>query len=162
EVFEALERGAVETAVVPVENSHAGSVLDVYDLLRRHRGMRIVAEAMVRVRYLLLGVQGARLEGVRSARSHPQSLAQVDLFLRGRSTAPVVAFDSAGAAAEVAQMRDPSVAAVASSRAAARYGLVVLARSIETSPDNTTRFFALARDGDEAAAARIPPSFRAG
>jgi prephenate dehydratase len=162
DVFEALERGAVEAAVVPVENSEAGSVLDVYDLLRRHRGMRVVAEAMLRVRHHLLGVPGARIDGVRTARSHPQALAQVESFLRERSIRPVVAFDTAGAAAEVAQLRDASVAAVASARAAERYGLVVLARSIETAPDNMTRFFALARENDDATASRIPRELRSG
>ena len=161
DVFEALERGSADAAVVPVENSQAGSVLDVYDLLRRHRGMRVVAEAMLRVRHHLLGVPGARIEGVRIARSHPQALAQVESYLRERSIRPVVAFDTAGAAAEVAQLRDTSVAAVASARAAERYGLVVLARSIETAPDNMTRFFALSREGDDAAA-RIPRELRAG
>jgi prephenate dehydratase len=162
DVFEALEHGSVDAAVVPVENSEAGSVLDVYDLLRRHRGMRIVAEAMLRVRHHLLGVPGARLEDVRVARSHPQALAQVEAYLRERSITPVVAFDTAGAAAEVARVRDRTVAAVASARAADRYGLVVLARSIETAPDNTTRFFALAPGSGEGVATRIPPALRAG
>jgi prephenate dehydratase len=162
DVFEALESGDVQGAVVPVENSQAGSVVDVYDLLRRHRGARIVAEAMLRVRHNLLGVPGALIEGVRVARSHPQALAQVEEFLRERSIRPVVAFDTAGAAAEVAQMRDASIAAVASVRAAERYGLVVLARSIETAPDNMTRFFALAREGDAEAARRIPSGLRSG
>src|SRR6266511_1454146 len=162
DVFEALERGAVEAAVVPVENSQAGAVVDVYDLLRRHRGARIVAEAMLRVRHHLLGVPGSRVEDVRAARSHPQALAQVEEFLRERSIRPVVAFDTAGAAAEVAQLRDGSVAAVASKRAAERYGLVVLAPSIETAPDNMTRFFALARADDPAVSAGIPTALRDG
>jgi prephenate dehydratase len=162
EVFDALESRAVDSAVVPVENSQAGSVVDVYDLLRRHRGARIVAEAMLRVRHHLLGVPGSRIEGVRVARSHPQALAQVEDYLRQRSIRPVVAFDTAGAAAEVAQLRDGSVAAVASGRAAERYGLVVLARSIETAPDNMTRFFALARADDASVAERIPAALRSG
>lgn len=161
DVFEALEGGTVEAAVVPVENSQAGAVVDVYDLLRRHHGVRIVAEAMLRVRHHLLGVPGSRIEGVRAARSHPQALAQVEEYLRERSIRPIVAFDTAGAAAEVAKLGDETVAAVASGRAAQRYGLVVLARSIETAPDNMTRFFALARTGDPAAA-RIPADLRAG
>ena len=162
DVFEALERGAVEAAVVPVENSQAGSVHDVYDLLRRHRGMRIVAEALVRVRYLLLGVPGARLDGIRSARSHPQALAQVENYLRDHSIRADVAFDTAGAAAEVAQLLDASVAAVASARAAKHYGLVPLAKGIETAPDNMTRFFALLNEKDAAYAERIPREMRAG
>jgi prephenate dehydratase len=162
DVFDALEAGAVEAAVVPVENSQAGSVVDVYDLLRRHRAARVIAETMVRVRHHLLGVPGSSIEGVRVARSHPQALAQVEEYLRRRSIRPVVAFDTAGAAAEVAQLHDGSVAAVASARAAQRYGLVVLARSIETAPDNMTRFFALARADDPSVADRIPSALREG
>ncbi len=162
DVFEALEGGAVEAAVVPVENSQAGAVVDVYDLLRRHRRVRIVAEAMLRVRHHLLGVPGARIDEVRTARSHPQALAQVEEYLRERSIRPVVAFDTAGAAAEVAQLRAGSVAAIASSRAAARYGLVVLAPSIETAADNMTRFFALAPGDDADVTALIPAALRAG
>ena len=162
EVFAALETNAVEAAVVPVENTHVGSVADVYDLLRQHEGARIVAEVVVRVRHCLLAVRGAKIGDVRIARSHPQALAQVEEFLRWSNIRPEVAFDTAGAAAEVAKRDDRSVAAVASRRAGERYGLDVLAESIETSPDNFTRFFALARRGDEALARRIPPALRAG
>ena len=162
DVFEALESSAVNAAAVPVENSQAGAVVDVYDLLRRHRGARIVAEAMLRVRHHLLGVPGTRIEDVRTARSHPQALAQVEEFLRGRSIRPVVAFDTAGAAEEVARLRDGSVAAVASRRAAERYGLIVLAPSIETAPDNMTRFFALAGSDHAEVADRVPAALRAG
>ncbi|MBM4433783.1 MAG: prephenate dehydratase [Chloroflexi bacterium] len=160
DVFDALEGGAAQAAVVPVENSQAGAVVDVYDLLRRHRDALIVAEAKVRVRHHLLGVPGARLEDVRTARSHPQALAQSAEWLRDRGIRSAVAFDTAGAAAEVAQLGDASVAAVASARAAERYGLAVLARSIETAADNMTRFFALARSAD--VAARIPAALRSG
>jgi prephenate dehydratase len=162
DVFDALEGRDVDAAVVPVENSQAGAVVDVYDLLRRHRGITIVAEAMLRVRHHLLGVPGARIDDVRIARSHPQALAQVEEYLRGRSIRPVVAFDTAGAAAEVADLGDRSVAAVASKRAADRYGLVVLAPSIETAPDNMTRFFALAPADDASARRAIPEELRAG
>ncbi len=162
EVFEALEARGVDAAVVPVENSQAGSVADVYDLLRRHRDLTIVAEALLRVRHHLLGIPGSRVEDVRVARSHPQALAQVEEFLRARSIKPVVAFDTAGAAAEVAEMKDRAIAAVASKRAADRYGLVVLAPAIETAPDNMTRFFALARADDPVARRAIPDGMRGG
>jgi prephenate dehydratase len=162
EVFAALEARDVDAAVVPVENTHAGSVADVYDLLRQHTSARVVAEVVLRVSHCLLGVPGARAEDVRVARSHPQALAQVEEFLRERGIRPEVAFDTAGAAAEVAGLRDPAVAAVASRRAAEQYRLDVLAESIETSRYNFTRFFALAREGDAAVAERIPPSLRKG
>jgi len=148
DVFAALESTAVHAAVVPVENSHAGAVADVYDLLRAHPKARIVAEAVVRVRHCLVGVPGATLESVRVARSHPQALAQSEEFLAAHRIQPEAAYDTAGAAMEVAAAKDPSVAAIASRRAAVKYGLAVLAEGIETSADNFTRFFALARDGD--------------
>jgi prephenate dehydratase len=162
EVFAALEAHEVDAAVVPVENTHAGSVADVYDLLRQHGSAKVVAEAIVRVRHCLLGVRGSRLEDIRVARSHPQALAQVEDFLRTHGIQPEVAFDTAGAAAEVALKRDPAVAAVASRRAAERYGLDVLEDSIETSTDNFTRFFAVAAGADQEIGDRIPPVLRKG
>ena len=158
EVFDALETSRVDAAVVPVENSHAGAVVDVYDLLRAHRGAVVVAEAIVRVRHSLLAIHGASLDGIRIARSHPQALAQSDEFLRAHRIQPESAYDTAGAALEVAQRNDTTVAAIASARAAEKYDLVVLAKGIETSPDNYTRFFALARRGDSAATRRISPA----
>ena len=162
EVFAALEASEVNAAVVPVENTHAGSVADVYDLLRQHDTATIVAEVVLRVSHSLLGARGARLEDVRVARSHPQALAQVEEFLRAHRIQPEVAFDTAGAADEVASLGDPTVAAVASRRAGERYGLEVLADAIETSRENFTRFFALARQGDAASAERVPAALRAG
>lgn len=163
DVFSALESQAVGAAVLPVENTHAGSVVDVYDLLRAHRGLRVVAETIVRVRHCLLGPSGATLAGVKIARSHPQALTQVESFLREHGIRPEAAYDTAGAAAEVALAKDPSVAAVASKRAAKRYDLKVLAESIESSSDNWTRFFALARGDEERdVGARIPAAMRKG
>jgi len=162
EVFAALEAHEVDAAVVPVENTHAGSVADVYDLLRQHTGAKVVAEVIVRVRHCLLAARGARIEDIRVARSHPQALAQVEDFLRRHKIQPEVAFDTAGAAAEVAELKDPTVAAVASRRAAERYGLDVLEDSIETSTDNFTRFFAVAAEGDQEIADRIPALLRKG
>ena len=162
DVFAALGSNAVDAAVVPVENTHVGSVVDVYDLLRGHTGLQVIAEAIVRVRHCLLAPPGAALERITAARSHPQALAQVDEYLRARGIEPVVAYDTAGAAAEVAADGDRAVAAVASKRAGREYGLVVLAEGIETTADNFTRFFALARRGDEQPAGRVPQGLRDG
>jgi len=162
EVFAALEANEVNAAVVPVENTHAGSVADVYDLLRQHNKARVVAEAIVRVRHCLLAIPGSSLDAIRVARSHPQALAQVEDFLRRHGIQPEVAFDTAGAAAEVAEAKDPTVGAVASRRAAERYGLDVLEDSIETSTDNFTRFFAVAPEGDRDVVQLIPAGLRKG
>jgi prephenate dehydratase len=92
------------------------------------------------------------------ARSHPQALAQSEEFLAKHRIEAQAAYDTAGAAMEVAARADQSVAAIASRRAAAKYGLAVLAEGIETSADNFTRFFALARD----AASSLAPAHLAG
>src|SRR4051812_21449554 len=155
DVFGALESSRVDAAVVPVENTHAGAVVDVYDLLRDHRGATVIAEAIVRVRHSLLASAGSTLAGIKVARSHPQALAQCDEFLRAHHIDPEPAYDTAGAAMEVARAADPTVAAIASARAAAKYGLTVLAKGVETSADNYTRFFALARRGETAVARSV-------
>jgi prephenate dehydratase len=162
DVFSALGSGAAGAAVVPVENTHAGSVLDVYDLLRTHTDTRVIAEAVVRVRHCLLALPGTRLEDVRTARSHPHALAQVDAFLRDRGIRAEVAYDTAGAAHDIALGSDHSVAAVASRGAAKQYGLEILMEGIETTADNFTRFFAIARADDPAAQGRLASAIAVG
>ena len=162
DVFTALQRGEVRAAVVPVENSHAGAVADVYDLLRTHVDFRVLAEAVVRVSHCLLALPGTAFDQIRTARSHPQALSQVDAFLRGHHIQPEVAYDTAGAAQEIARGTDRSVAAVASRRAASHYGLEILAAAIETTADNYTRFFAIARADDRDVAGWIDPGAIAG
>jgi prephenate dehydratase len=150
DVFATLASGAAAAAVVPVENTHAGSVVDVYDLLRTNADVHVIGEAVVRVRHCLLALPGTRIEQVRTARSHPQALAQVATYLEAHGIRAEVAYDTAGAARDVAAGGDRSVAAVASRGAAAHYGLEVLAEGIETSADNFTRFFALSRTTGDA------------
>ena len=162
DVFEALEGACVEAAVLPVENSIAGAVVDVYDLLRQHRSLTIAAEAILRVRHCLVAIPGARIEDVRAARSHPQALAQCEPWLRAHGIEPAVAYDTAGAAAEVAAARDLAIAAVASRAAADRNGLAVLAEDIAAGDENYTRFFALVRRDDGALRNSIPPALRSG
>jgi len=161
-VFAALEGGTVGAAVVPVENSTAGAVSDVYDLLLGHESVVVVGEAVLQVRHCLLGPPGARLEDVREARSHPQALAQSEAFLRARGIEAREAYDTAGAAREVRDLNDPRIAAVASRRAAEQLGLDVLAKDIQTVSDNSTRFFVLARRDDSGVAAAMAPAHRDG
>lgn len=153
DVFEAVETGQVARAVVPIENSLFGSVPVNYDLLRAH-AVRIVGERQHRVRHHLMSVPGAVLDAVRVVRSHPQALGQCRHYLRrtlpGAQTEP--AYDTAGAAQQVAAAGDPAVAAIASRSAAERYGLDVLASGIEDNAQNYTRFLVLAHE-DEA----VPP-----
>ena len=125
--FEALTMGAVEVAVLPVENSSAGVVQEVSDLLWELPGLRVVREHVHPVRHCLLGWPGP----VERALSHPQALAQCDAYLHSRQIRSVAYHDTAGAARAVAEQRQPGTAAIASKAAAARYGLYVLAESIQ-------------------------------
>ena len=134
--FEALAIGAVDAAVLPVENSSAGIVQEVSDLLWDLPELRVVHEYVHPVRHYLLGWPGP----VERALSHPQALAQCDRYLHSRQIKPVAFHDTAGAARAVAEQRKPGTAAIASKAAAARYGLYVLAESIQDDSENRTRF----------------------
>lgn len=145
--FQALAAGLADRAVLPIENSLGGSIHAVYDLLLAHR-LHVVGEVALPVSHCLLGVPGASLGGLRTVASHYQALAQCDGYLRalGPAVTPVVADDTAGAAAAVAEAGDPTAGAIASSRAAELYGLDVLGSAIQDSADNVTRFLILGRD----------------
>jgi prephenate dehydratase len=157
DVFEAVEAGAVPRAVVPIENSLHGSVHVNYDHLVAHR-VQIVAEGRLRIRHHLVAVPGATAEGLREVRSHPQALGQCRRYLRQhlpRAT-PRPAYDTAGAARNVAEDAEPAVAAIASRAAARAYGLAVLAAEIEDDPQNFTRFLVLEAEREDAAAPPPP------
>jgi len=139
--FEALAMGAADAAVLPVENSSAGVVQEVSDLLWETPGLRVVREQIQPVRHCLLGWPGP----VERALSHPQALAQCDRYLHSRQIRPVAFHDTAGAARAVAEQRQPGTAAIASKAAAARYSLYVLAESIQDDSENRTRFVVVER-----------------
>jgi len=139
--FDALAMGAVDMAVLPVENSSAGIVQEVSDLLWELPGLRVVREHIHPVRHCLLGWPGT----VERALSHPQALAQCDRYLHSRQIRSVAFHDTAGAARAVAEQRQPGTAAIASKAAAARYGLYVLAESIQDDLENRTRFVVVER-----------------
>jgi prephenate dehydratase len=143
DLFAALENGQIDLAFVPVENSHAGSVAEAYDLMLEYP-VTVQAEYVHRVHHLLLGIAGSTPAEVERVFSHPQALAQTERFLRQAHLQAEPFYDTAGAAQMVAERNDPRCAAVASSLAGKRYGLAVLADGIQTSEDNATRFFLLA------------------
>ena len=134
--FDALMTGAVDAAVLPVENSSAGVVQEVSDLLWELPGLRVVREYVQPVRHCLLGWPGP----VERALSHPQALAQCDRYLHAHQIRSVAFHDTAGAARAVAEQRQPGTAAIASKAAATRYGLYVLAEAIQDDAENRTRF----------------------
>ena len=150
EVFAAVEDGTAHRAVVPIENAVFGSVSINYDHLRAH-AITIVGEVHLRIHHHLMAPDGATPEGLRVVRSHPQALGQCRASLQALAphATTEAAYDTAGAARDVAEHGDPTVAAIASRRAADRYGLSVLAAGLEDDAQNYTRFLALAPDGTE-------------
>jgi len=144
DVFAALAAGEIEMAFVPVENSHAGSVAEAYDLMLDYP-VTVQAEHVHEVHHLLLGIEGAEPSEIERVYSHPQALAQTDVFLRQARLQTEPYYDTAGAAQMVAERNDRRYAAVASRLAGEHYGLAVLAEGIQTSADNATRFFLLTR-----------------
>jgi prephenate dehydratase len=146
-VFEALTGRSIDRAVVPLENSLAGSINETYDLLA-NGDTHIVGEVVVAVDHALLGLPGAKLEYIRRVESHPQALAQCDEYLAELDVEVVPVYDTAGAAKRLAEHGRRDEAAVASERAADVYGLEILARHIQTNPENQTRFVAIARESE--------------
>lgn len=143
DLFAALDAGEIEQAFVPVENSHAGSVVEAYDLMLDYP-VTVLAERVHPVHHFLLGVEGAEPSNIERVYSHPQALAQTATFLRQAQLESEPYYDTAGAAQMVAERQDRRFAAVASRLAGERYGLAVLAEGIQTAADNATRFFLLA------------------
>jgi chorismate mutase/prephenate dehydratase len=140
ETLEAVQQGHVDRAVLPIENSTAGSVHEVYDLLFR-LNLWIAGEEVVVVDHCLLGVAGATIEGLKRVHSHPQALSQCSEYLAELTQAESeVAANTALAAERVAALGDPTQAAIASEDAGARFGLVVLRRNIANQALNLTRF----------------------
>lgn len=156
-VGEAAWHRDADWALLPVENSIAGSVVGGYDVLASF-DLAVHAEVVIPIHHCLLGLPGARPAELASVLSHPVALAQCTRFLRAHPHMEArVVYDTAGAALEVRSGRDPTKAAIAGRRAASRYGLEILAADIEDRPDNQTRFFLVAR-GD--AAPDLPRSLR--
>ncbi len=143
--FGQVRSGEAHCAMIPVENTVAGRVSDIYHLLPEG-GLYIVGERYLPVHHQLLGVRGAKLSDIRSARSHHMALGQVRKFLTLHSIDAIADVDTAGAARKVAGGGDKSVAAVASRLSADTYGLDILAKDIEDAAHNTTRFIVLATE----------------
>jgi prephenate dehydratase len=144
-VFAAVEAGDAATGVVPIENTLAGPVPGCADLLAR-ADVHIVAERIDRIVHALVAPAGVALADVRRVLSHPVAIAQCEGFFRTHpQIVPVPAFDTAGAVADLLRGGARDAAAIASARAAAVYGGVVLAHAVQDREDNFTRFLRIAR-----------------
>jgi prephenate dehydratase len=145
EVFKLVESGEVCAAVIPIENSLAGSVVEHFDLLFQC-DVQIERESLLRIRHNLIGIPGSTVDGIRQVLSHPVALAQCRRFFseHPRMT-PTAFYDTAGSVKHLTGLGDSSMGAVASEQAAQAYGGQVLAGGIEDNAENYTRFFLIRR-----------------
>jgi len=139
QAMEEIKRGKSDYGVFPIDNSTAGVVGGVYDLLVEYDNY-IVAETFVKVNHALLGVKGSKIEDIKTIYSHPQALMQCEAYLREKNWTQMSYSNTATSALKVSEDGDKSVAAIASKLAGKLYNLDVLAENINSSENNTTRF----------------------
>ncbi|HEX3953002.1 MAG TPA: prephenate dehydratase [Stellaceae bacterium] len=145
EALAAVREGRAALGMIPIDNSVAGRVADIHHLMPGS-GLFIVGEHFEPVHHHLLALPGTTLDAVRVVRSHVHALGQCRDFIRAHGLQPVVRADTAGSAAEVKALGDPTIAAIASELAGEIYGLVSLAENIEDAEHNTTRFVIMSRE----------------
>ena len=143
DAIDAVREGQSARAIIPIENSLHGRVADMHFLLPES-GLAIVDEYFQRIHHCLMAIDADT--PLVSAASHVQALGQCRHYLREHGIRPINDVDTAGAAALVAEVREPGAAAIAPRLAAEIYGLVLRAENIEDSDDNMTRFVVLARE----------------
>ncbi len=145
EVFRRLERGEADRAVLPMENTLAGSVHENFDLLLRYK-MSILAETQVRIVLNLLAPPGVPLKKIRRVFSHPVALSQCRSFFRKHThISPVSFYDTAGSVKMLMEQRLTDAGAIAPGATSGIYGAKTLLRGLEDDKANYTRFFLLAR-----------------
>lgn len=146
DVTAAVASGVADRGVLPIENTMAGSIAGTHDAISAMPGLFAVAETVVAVHHCLLGTPSTSLKEVTTVLCHPVALAQCKRFFAEHPQFEVhPSYDTAGAAMDVSKVADPTVAAVASRRAALHYDLKILQADIEDRADNQTRFIAFAR-----------------
>lgn len=154
-VFDAVSTGDAAAGVVPIENVIHGTVRENYDLLIEY-ALTIRGEVVVPVRLCLAALPGQSLEEIERIYSHVQALGQAEAFLRQRPWQLLSTYNTAGAGKAIVDASERGAAAVLSPRAAALFGLEVLADEIGDLPDNRTRFLVLARPDPHTGASPAP------
>ena len=144
-VFSCVAGEECDYGFIPIENSVAGSIHRNYDLLLQN-SLVVVGEHYLRISHCLIGIPGTSLAEIRKVISHPQALAQCEMYLRSLGDVSSEAvYDTAGSVKIIRDQGDRTVGAIASRQAADIYGMTVIAENIEDYPDNITRFQIIAR-----------------
>jgi len=145
DAFNAIENGEADLGMIPIENTLAGRVADIHHLLPESR-LHIIGEYFMPIRFQLMVMPGVKKDEIRTVHSHIHALGQCRKIIRSNGWKPVIAGDTAGAAKQVSEKGDRSMAALAPRLAADLYGLDILAENVEDSENNVTRFVVLSRD----------------
>lgn len=145
DAFSAVQDGQAALAMIPIDNTLAGRVADVHHLMPQS-GLYIIGEYFLPVKHSLLGIKGSGLKDLKAVHSHIHALPQCRKRIRQLGLKPHVHADTAGAARKIAEMKDKSQGAIASTLAAQIYGLEILEEDIQDADHNTTRFLILARE----------------
>lgn len=146
DVFLALKNDDIKYGVLPIENSDAGAVSDVYDLLLKY-GFHIVGEKVIAISHNLIATKGAKLSDITEIYSHPQGIMQCSNFLKSNKQCKVVPFANTAMAAQyVMEQNSPHLAAIASKRAAEIYNLDIIKPAVNNATDNNTRFIIISKD----------------
>lgn len=145
DVFTSIGKDGVQAGVVPLENTTAGSVYQVYDLLVKH-DLFINYTHIVKVSHCLAAIHGAGLADIREVYSHPQAIAQSDEFLKQYGMNAKESSNTAVAANDVANRNEKTIGAICSREAAERYGLNILLEGVNHNKDNATKFAAVSKN----------------
>ncbi len=145
DAFNSVTDGETDFAMIPIENTIAGRVADIHHILPESN-LYIVGEYFMPIHFQLMVKPGVSASDIRSVYSHIHALGQCRRVIRDRGWHSRVASDTAGAAREVAEQDDPSIAAISPALAAKLYGLNIVERNIEDTENNVTRFIVLARE----------------
>lgn len=144
-VFSAVDKGFCKYGVLPIENSTAGSVLEVYDLITKHN-FYIVKSLKLKIEHCLASVHGAKLQNIKKVSSHTQALRQCSEFIKANKLSEEESSNTGVSAKLVAESNDDTLATICSPECAELYGLKILKRNIQNQSNNYTRFILIAKD----------------
>lgn len=142
ETFTAVEKGHARLAMIPIDNSIAGRVAAIHQLLPQSK-LSIIAEHFIPVNHCIMGIKGTKLSDIKTVYSHVHALPQCSKFIKEHKINPIAFEDTAGSAKKISEGNDHTSAAIASSMAAELYDLKILKKNIEDEKGNVTRFIVL-------------------
>ena len=149
QTFEECFKLALENSeykiIIPIENSLAGRVADIHYLIPKYK-LQIYAEYFHSVIHNLIGLKGAKLENIKTVRSHFQAIGQCQNIINKNNLKPIISADTAGSAKYISEKKDKTESALASSLAAEIYDLEIIVGHVEDNPENVTRFLIMGKE----------------